>query len=820
MLIEQRHRIDQPINAVQNLHQAGESTPLTQGVISVNDSLKLPRITLPTFSGKYDEWTAFRNLYHSMIHQNALLPDVQKMQYLVSALKGEAHDVLSSLEPSSENYMEAWQMLIERKLLDTVLKHMLALKALKRPIEHWDDLMRHIVTSRLDQTTSREWETTIKRDSIPTFNQLIAFLTQCCRALEASSRDQCSSVAKVSSEKSSQNKGIAAHATTIKNSCLYCHQENHGIYKCKDFLALQVDQRLKEVKARRMCLNCLKSASHQAKECSAEECRKCSKRHNTLLHFDRTNKDESNASSKPIESDTGKVIEPASTSCTSVSRAKQVLLATALINVQNSKGEMKSVRALLDNGSQSCFITSGCCRELGLKQRSIRVPVFGLAQQLTQVRNSVRITMQSRTTRFNRTLDCLVVEKITQDLPDNMVDRNCLQIPKNAPLADPQFDKPSSIDMLLGAEIFFDLLTVGIVKSAGNQPAWQNTHLGWIVSGSCAGSNQPSARSVCKVTITDPLNSTLMKFWQIESCDRKDTRTPEERSCEDHFMKTHKRDQDGRFIVSLPFRESIMKHLGNSRKTAVQNFKDLERRLMRDPQLKKEYSKFLHEYLELGHMRELPEPVDDSKQHFYMPHHCVMKASSTTTRLRVVFNASSKSSTGISLNNALMVGPVLQQDVVSILLRFRTYKYVMTSDIEKMYRQIRVDTEQTSLQRIVWREDPSENIKVYELLTLTYGTAPASFIATKVIQRLAVLEAHKFPKGAAIASRDFYVDDFISGANTFAEAREIRDQVSALLKTGGFKLRKWASNNSSLLDEARYQTISYASWTNLDQPEH
>jgi len=115
-----------------------------------------------------------------------------------------------------------------------------------------------------------------------------------------------------------------------------------------------------------------------------------------------------------------------------------------------------------------------------------------------------------------------------------------------------------------------------------------------------------------------------------------------------------------------------------------------------------------------------------------------------------------------------------------------------------MYRQIFVHKKQTSLQRIVWRDNPTDDIKIYELLTLTYGTAP-SFIATKVIQQLAKLEAHRFPKGAAASHKNFYVNDLISRANTEEEAIEIRDQVT-LLKKGGFKLRKWTSNSRNLLD--------------------
>jgi len=140
----------------------------------------------------------------------------------------------------------------------------------------------------------------------------------------------------------------------------------------------------------------------------------------------------------------------------------------------------------------------------------------------------------------------------------------------------------------------------------------------------------------------------------------------------------------------------------------------------------------------------------------------VIKEASATTKLMVVFDVSSRTVEDISLNDALMVDPVLQQDLLSILLRFRSFKYVITVDIAKMNRQILLENSQTALQRIVWRDDPSEEIRTYELLTLTYGTAPVSFLATKVIQQIADLEENQFPKGAAIARRDFYMDDLIA----------------------------------------------------------
>ncbi|XP_011861013.1 PREDICTED: uncharacterized protein LOC105558079, partial [Vollenhovia emeryi] len=236
----------------------------------------------------------------------------------------------------------------------------------------------------------------------------------------------------------------------------------------------------------------------------------------------------------------------------------------------------------------------------------------------------------------------------------------------------------------------------------------------------------------------------------------------------------------------------VLQRLGDSKEIATQRLRGLERRLAREPQRRIEYNQFMREYLELGHARKLQEPVSSSLPHFYMPHHCVIKDSSTTTKLRVVFDASSKTTSGVSLNDSLMVGPVIQQESTSILIRFRSHEYVLTGDIEKMYRQILIDEKQTSLQRILWRDNPAGTIETYELLTLTYGTASASFVATKVIQQLADLEADQFPKGAQVARRDFYVDDLITGANSEEEIVEIRNQITAMLDKGGFKIRKWA----------------------------
>jgi hypothetical protein len=142
----------------------------------------------------------------------------------------------------------------------------------------------------------------------------------------------------------------------------------------------------------------------------------------------------------------------------------------------------------------------------------------------------------------------------------------------------------------------------------------------------------------------------------------------------------------------------------------------------------------------------------------------------------------------------LLGGPVIQDDLFSILIRFRTHRYVITADIEKMYRQILIDSVDTDYQRILWRDHPNEELKTYRLTTLTYGTKPASFIATRCLVELAVQNQNVNPLASSIIKRDFYMDDLLTGADTISELSAICEDVSTILQGGGFNLRKWTSN--------------------------
>ncbi|XP_062538321.1 uncharacterized protein LOC134206605 [Armigeres subalbatus] len=125
---------------------------------------------------------------------------------------------------------------------------------------------------------------------------------------------------------------------------------------------------------------------------------------------------------------------------------------------------------------------------------------------------------------------------------------------------------------------------------------------------------------------------------------------------------------------------------------------------------------------------------------------------------------------------------------------------MLIADIKQMYRQVLVDVRDTPLQRIVWREAPDLTLETYELQTVTYGTASAPFLATRVLRQLADDEQRDFPEAAEVLRKDFYVDDLFSGGNNVPETINLRKQLQSLLKRGGFMLRKWASNEPAVLE--------------------
>ncbi|KYN07165.1 hypothetical protein ALC62_01874, partial [Cyphomyrmex costatus] len=383
-------------------------------------------------------WFPFYDSFNSIIHSNASISDVQKLQYLKSTLTGDASGVISALEISAANYQIAWDILKERydnrrmivhthikaildlpsltkedstelrRIADGAIRHVQALKALKCPTAHWDDLL----------VTLREWQSSLTGTETPTFKQFKNFISQHCLVLETTNKV---SLASKDTNKNSQTnaKRQSTCAATVKSKCNYCKGE-HPMYYCKEFLALPIKQRAVEVRNRKLCVNCLRSPMHSLDKCTSRGCKICNVKHNTLLYTSTSSAEDHSGTSGTGESSLRNSTTAVTTHSSNIQGKDHIMLSTAVVNVIASDGTSHSCQALLDSGSQASFISRQLAATLGLPLRPLNVTISAVNSTSSNATMATKVTLQSRLNSYCRMIDCIVTERITEKFPKTL----------------------------------------------------------------------------------------------------------------------------------------------------------------------------------------------------------------------------------------------------------------------------------------------------------------------------------------------------------------------------------------------------------------
>ncbi|XP_055589846.1 uncharacterized protein LOC129742027 [Uranotaenia lowii] len=802
-----------------------------------SSQIRLPDVKLPVFNGTLENWLNFHDLFISLVHSSSELSNIQKFYYLRSSLTGDALKLIQTITISANNYPVAWNLLIDHfqnpsrlkqayvdslfefvplrkesasdlhSLVERFEANVRILKQLGEKTEFWDVLLIRMLSIRLDPTTRRDWEEFSTNHEAITFPDLVSFLQRRVTVLQSVGNVHLDTSSIPASKKPGPRSTIISNgATQFSSRQCYACSEHHPLYQCPTFSKMTIEDKDKLVRRQQLCRNCLRKG-HQSRTCqSKSSCRKCRGRHHSQLCSQDTAQAEVN---KPkaevtVPRDPNHVVGE----CSSLSAAvgtplkkghlKRVLLATAVIQLIDDQGTTHLARALLDSGSECSFITEALSQRLKSRRTKVNLSISGIGQSSTHARCKLRTTILSRVTTFSTIVELLVLPKLTLNLPSASLDISQWNLPHEIKLADPNFYQANPIDVVLGAEIFFDLFKPsGRIPLGDSLPVLVNSALGWVVSGKVTNFNAVSPVVSNLATVAE-VYQLMQRFWTIEEEDSAPCVSVEEAACEQHFVRTVQRNPEGRYVVRLPLKESVSS-IGDNRNIALRRFHMIESRLKRDKDLRAEYQDFMTQYAALGHMQRV-DHTSHSIPQYYLPHHAVIREESSTTKVRVVFDASCKSVTGKSLNDVLMVGAVIQDDLRAIILRTRINAILLIADIKQMYRQILVDERDTPLQRILWRNSPDEPISTFELRTVTYGTASAPFLATRTLQQLADDEMADFPVGAAVLKRDVYVDDLVTSGKTPAELIEVRNQLDQMCRRGGFEFRKFASNMEAVLE--------------------
>lgn len=787
---------------------------------SAPDAPKLQPLKVPKFNGNFQNWIPFLNLFTKVVHDNEKLNNVQRMQYLFDCLEGEPRRLIQHLELTDKNYDSAIGLLKRRynderkiicKHLDDVIDHPSIgddVRGLKSIVDICTEslhalknqgisekrlgevLLLRIIEKKLDVHTRRFFETSlVEKRKMPELVALMDFLEDRFIGMENIVPD-----GDVKSQKNVVgNRG--SFNGNKRSGCSICN-EQHRIHQCPKYNGMSPYDRSEAIKKAKLCRNCL--GAHETNKCnSAGNCGKCSKFHHISLHFESRIREKGERFEKNDR-------DNAQAHVAKNERSEyDVLLATAVIMARNEDGKYIELRALIDQGSTTSFISEDAAQRLRVKRHKNSTTVTGIgATEAAKSQGSATISMKPRyPSSTELSVEALILKKLTTFSPGDLAERKW-EHTDGLVLADPGYNRSGKIDIILGADVFGVIVLGGVIRGPPNTPIAQETELGWILSGRWNRSRKwtKAVGLVSNAHIEDRLET----FWRIEDVPEiSDARmTEDERRCEEFYQRTFRRTENGQYVTRLPFKTSDF-CMGKSRNIAVATMMQMEKKFRRNPSLKAEYAKCINEYLELGHM-ELAHTSDESlveyrdgKKHYncyYLPHHAIVKESSTTTKLRVVFNASQKTNSGISLNDVMMIGPTVQDDLLDILLRWRKHRFAVTADIEKMYRQFIVDDADVDYQRIVWRTSEDEPIRDYRIKRVFFGNASAPFVAIRTVKQLARDEHTRFPKAAAAAESDFYVDDLITGSHTIGEAEELQHQLRGLMQTGCLNLRKWATN--------------------------
>jgi len=807
---------------------------------SSNNCVQLPRIALPKFSGKLTEWENFRNIFESLVANNDSLSNSQKFHYLKTSVHGDAALIISNFKISDANYESAWQLLIDeyddkqalifshlhafislpvmktenvielRKLRDTVSASLAALNNLGRPVDQWGDLLIYIIAQKFCAKTRSEWN--LKRNTLPElplYKDLSDFLALRIRGLSDFSESYKNPVFSKGDKPRSSINNVSA------TKCICCSGD-HNISKCETFLKRTVAQRCALARQHKVCFNCLKPGHFPMKCPSNYRCRHCRRSHHTLLHLGNSDNHEDSAysasgkSDAPLNSSTessapATPIVPVAnvqTVPSSENMPPNTLLATAWVDLHTHEGRCLKVRALLDQGSTFSFISEFLCQALRTKRQrtDLRIKCFGEKYTgMAKSRVSLKLTPRSQSNP-SFPLVAYVYQRITSYAASQIQPFESWPHLKGLSFADPDPSSHHPIHLLIGADLYGSLLMNDLRQGPLGTPTAQLTALGWVLSG--PADHRPSdygVASALNCVLESDTHSLLQKFWDEEEVSLPSPLTEEEKRCENHFAATYSRNPQGRYVVRLPFRREPPIEIGESLPIASSLYNKMENRLRLRPALHAQYSAFLQEYCSLGHMSKIEASEPWEFKPVYIPHHPVLRESSCTTKLRVVFNASCRTSNGTSLNDHLLTGPKLQQDLSAILLRWRQWQFVYTADIAQMFRQILVHPLDTDFQRILWRPSSSSPIEHFRLLTVTYGLAPAPYLAMRVLKQLSLDEGIHYPAAVPILDESIYVDDALFGSDDSDSLVETRVQLTELLKRGGFSPRKWASNSPALL---------------------
>ena len=366
------------------------------------------------------------------------------------------------------------------------------------------------------------------------------------------------------------------------------------------------------------------------------------------------------------------------------------------------------------------------------------------------------------------------------------------------------------IDILPGTDFLHEFQNGQVVRGRPGEPVALKTKFGWVLSGPLRGKTVNSSEQINVNFVSSlppnplhvldtslPLDNEVKKMWDLETLG-----ICKENEIHEEFLDNIS-FTGSRYSVKLPWK---MRHapLPTNYSLAFSRLKGQLRRLKEQPEIRKSYDNIIKEQLDAGIIDQVYE-LENCDKICYLPHQAVVRKDVETTKVRVVYDASSKEGKyGTSLNECLHIGPSLTPLLFEILLRFRENNIAIIADVEKAFLNVEVQKEDRDCLRFLWVEnvdDKNSSINVYRFNRVVFGVNCSQFLLNAVLRYHIRLYRDTDPDLAEKLTRSFYVDDLVTGSRDIEGGRNLFWAARTCLAAGGFNLRKWKTNDPQLSKE-------------------
>ena len=816
-------------------------------------NVRLPKLELKKFSGKINEFQEFWDSFESAIHDNESLSKVDKFKYLRSFLEEPAKSVIAGMSVTDAHYETAINLLKKRFGKTEVIQrahinHLMNLapvynerntSRLRTLHDQIEAHFRGLEAQGVDMSTYSSIVVPILMEKIPEvvrFNMIRATgknhlkwaLDDLLSALEKELEVRESHVPllkyaghgsavaeKATKPKREYFQGGTATSLFLgkdgKRKCVFC-TEDHPPETCEN--VKDVDQRKCILRKFARCFAFLNSG-HRAFECKSRiSCRDCKGKHHVAVCHNNRPKLTTPLAPKAYPHSPG-AAAPLNANATSwvgkTGSGENVALQTALAKVKGVKKECR-VRILFDTGSHKSFITAEAVDKIGLpvvRREKLGIQAFGSKEAEVRVREVVDVCLSPLHGSERVVISCYVVDEISS-IPNvhPEVVRQLYTHLTGIWFSDVcRAEETLAVDILIGSDAVWEFQEGTSIRGGPGEPVAIKTKMGWVLSGplKVTGKEFKSANSavvnflpsvnqgVDKRNIEENVN----RLWDLETLGiRQDDEVHE--TVKDDIIFT-----GNRYSVGLPWKIGHNK-LPSNYENCVARLQGQLRKFKKDPIIFEECNKIVTEQLENGVIEPVAE-LDEAERVHYLPSQTVVRAEAETTKVRLVFDASCKDrKAGTSLNDCLHVGPSLTPFLFDILLRFRENRVALVGDIEKAFLNIEINPADRDCLRFLWVsniKDKEPEIMVYRYRTVVFGVRSSPFLLNAVLQHHIKTYQEEDPEFASKLLHSFYVDDLVSGCEGKDKALELYQKAKERMLEGGFKLRKWKTNDRELLNE-------------------